>query len=159
MPMDDGLIEIKPNNELSRHGRKYYEIRDNDDLVSLRNLIHELPTSKKWQDPSNDDWITIDNPSHIKLILENYADPDKRKILEVTSETPLQITKILHICDMPQTSAYRKITSLIQNGLIIRDGATFSHGRRLVRYRPVFEKVQINMIKNNVTLKVILMKS
>jgi len=157
--MDDGIIDIKQNNVSSRYGAKCYQIRDNDDMISLRNLIHELPSSKKWQDPNNDDWITIENPSHIKLILENYADSDKRKILEVTAETPLQITKILNVCDMPQTSAYRKITSLIQNGLIIREGSVFSHGRRLVRYRPVFEKVQISMIKNNITLKVIPMKS
>jgi hypothetical protein len=156
--MDDGVIDIKQNNKLSRYGGKCYQISDNDDLVSLRNLIHELPISKKWQDPNNDGWITIDNPSHVQLILENYADSDKRKILDVTSETPLQITKILNVCNMPQTSAYRKITSLIQNGLIIREGFTFSHGRRLVRYKPVFEKVQINMMKNRITLKVIPVK-
>lgn len=155
----DGVIDIKQKNELSRYGVKCYQISDTDDLVSLRNLIRELPVSKKWQDQNNDDWITIDNPSHVKLILENYADSDKRKILEITSETPLQITKILNVCNIPQTSAYRKITSLIQNGLIIRKGSIFSHGRRLVRYKPVFEKVQINIIKNRITLKVIPMKS
>jgi hypothetical protein len=154
----DRIIDSSQENELSRYREKYYQISHTDDSERLRDLIRELSISKKWQG-SDDDWITIDNPSHIKLILENYADSDKRKILEVTSETPLQIIKILNTCNVPQTSVYRKIASLIQNGLITREVSISNYGRRLVKYKPVFEKVQINIIKNKITLKVIPTKS
>ena len=155
----DGITDSKKENDLSRYREKYYQISFTDDSERLRDLIHELSISKKWRDPNNDDWITIDSPPHIKLILENYADSDKRKILEVTSEAPLQISKILNLCNVPQTSVYRKIASLIQNGLIKREVSISSYGRRLVKYKPVFEKVQIDIIKNRITLKVIPTKS
>lgn len=155
----DGVFEERQNNVLSRYGEKYYPISNTDDLESLHNLIRGLSISKKYNVPNNDGWITLDNSSHIKLILENYGDSDKRKILAIISETPLPITKIPYVCNMPQTSAYRKFTSLIQNGLIIRGGFISSHGRRLTVYKPIFEKVQIDIIKNRITLKVKLTKN
>ncbi|HET6458047.1 MAG TPA: hypothetical protein VFG24_04115 [Nitrosopumilaceae archaeon] len=155
----DGVFEERQKNMLSRYGEKYCQIGNIDDSESLRYLLRELLISKKSHNHNNDDWITIDNHSHIKLILENYGDSDKRKILTLISETPVPITKIPHICNMPQTSAYRKFTSLIQNGLIVRGGLISSHGRNLVIYKPVFEKIQIDIIKNRSTLKVILTKN
>ena len=155
----DGVFEERQKSGISRYGEKYYKIHDTDDSQSLRNLLRELLISKKYRNPNNDDWITIDNHSHIKSILENYGDSDKRKILAILSKTPLPITKIPLVCNMPQTSAYRKFTSLIQNGFIIRGGFITSHGRRLVIYKPVFEKVQIDIIKNKITLKVVLTKN
>jgi len=155
----DGVFEERQKSGLPRYGEKFRQIRDTDDLESLRSLLRKLLISKKYHNPNNDDWITIDNHSHIKSILENYGDSDKRKILMIISETPVPITKIPRICNLPQTSAYRKFTSLIQNGLIVRGGSISSHGRRLVIYKPVFEKVQIDIVKNRITLKVILTKN
>ena len=155
----DGVFEEKQNSVLSRYGEKYYQINNTDDLESLHHLVRELSISKKYEVMNNDDWITLDNPNHIKLILENYGDTDKRKILAIISMTPLPITKIPDVCNMPQTSAYRKFTSLIQNGLIIRGGLVSSHGRRLVLYKPIFENVHIEIIKNKIILQVKLTKS
>ena len=148
---------VERNNYYSKYDNKYDGIKEHDKAEILRSLINELYLPKKDPDTSNN-WIIIVNPVYEKIILESYFDSDKRKIIEKATEEPKTIMEILAECNIAQTSAYRKVTSLIQKGLMIPAGYVFSSGRRIMKYKPVFENIQINIMKNKIIIKVKLTK-
>lgn len=101
------------------------------------------------------DWMVIEDQSLTKVILESFGDEDKKKILTAVLDEPHIISEILDICRIPQTSGYRKINSLINDGLLTTKGfITTSDGKRVNKYISVFDNVRINIIKNKVIVKV-----
>jgi hypothetical protein len=102
---------------------------------------------------SDQKWVMIKDKSLILLILQSYADPDKKKILDAT-ERPKTILDIIDECKLPQTSTYRKINSLIRNGLLIPDGHVFmKYGKNVTMYVTLFRNVEINIVKNDVQVR------
>lgn len=96
----------------------------------------------------------IKDKSIISLILRSYADEDKKKILNVTATKPRIILDIINLCKLPQTSSYRKINSLIKNGLLIPDGQIQrKFGKKVTKYVSLFENLEINIIKNEINVK------
>jgi hypothetical protein len=103
---------------------------------------------------SNTKSVIIKDKSIISLILRSYADEDKKKILNVTANKPRIILDIISACRLPQTSSYRKINSLIKNGLLIPDGQIpRKFGKKVRKYVSLFENLEINIIKNEISVK------
>ena len=91
----------------------------------------------------------------VKTELSGSVLEDKKKILTAVLDEPHIISEILDICSIPQTSGYRKINSLINDGLLTTKGfITTSDGKRVNKYISVFDNVRINIIKNKVIVKV-----
>ncbi len=110
----------------------------------------------KYQDPN---WITIEDPSLAKLILESLGDADKKEILNAVIEEPKIISEILESTKLPQTSGYRKINSLIHDGLLVVHGFTMTYDRKKVnKYKSIFENASISIKKNNIIIKILLAK-
>ena len=124
---------------------------DSSDTIKSTSFLKELKKNKESLDNTS---ITVDDSSQIELILKSYADSDKRKVLETTAGKSKSIMEILKICTSPQTSAYRKIKSLIESGLLISDGFIFKHGKKIVKYKSVFEDITINILQNKITITV-----
>ncbi len=104
----------------------------------------------------NSDWITIQDPSYVKLIFEALGDGDKKNILDTVLDQPRIISEILQIAKISQTSGYRKINALIDNGLLIVQGyVTIFDGRKVKKYRSIFENVEINIEKNKIVIKIL----
>ena len=122
--------------------------------TNLSNFLHELSKTKKPHDYHNHDWITIDKLPYVTLILESYADSDKRCILEAAIDKSRNISEIFDVCNKPQTSVYRKVISLIECGLLVPDSFSFKHGRKSTKYKSIFEELQIDIIRNKITIKV-----
>ena len=103
----------------------------------------------------NRNWIAIKDSYLTKLILESFGDDDKKNILNTVLGEPRIISDILNICKIPQTSGYRKIKSLIQDGLLItKDLITTSDGKMVNKYKSLFENVQIMIKKDKVIIEV-----
>ena len=103
---------------------------------------------------SNTKLITIKDKSIISLILHSYADEDKKKILNMTANKPYIILDIISICNLPQTSSYRKINSLIKNGLLIPNGViSRKYGKIVTKYISLFENLEISIVKNDISIK------
>lgn len=101
-------------------------------------------------------WIAIEDPLLTKTILESVGDHDKKNILNSVLEEPRIISDILTMNHISQTSGYRKINSLIQSGILIPQGfAVMDDGKRVTRYRSVFENIVIKMEKNRVAIRVL----
>ncbi len=107
----------------------------------------------------NQNWIAIEDPSLAKLILESFGDEDKKNILNTVLDEPRIISEILETAKIPQTSGYRKVNSLIDNGLLIVQGyITTNDGKKVNRYKSIFENITISIEKNKVVVKVQLAK-
>lgn len=98
--------------------------------------------------------ITIKDKPIISLILRSYADDDQKKILNAVSNKPKIILDIIDTCKLPQTSSYRKINSLVKNGLLIPfSQITRKQGKKVTKYISLFENLEINIVKNDISIK------
>jgi len=97
-------------------------------------------------------WVSIKKKSFAWLIVKTYADGDQKKILDA-AQKPRIIIDIIDKCNLPQTSTYRKMNLLIQNGLLVPYGSmVMKHGKVVTRYVSLFENLEINIEKNNILI-------
>lgn len=121
----------------------------------LQNII-DLKQQKK----ESDNWITVQDQDLAKTFLESFADEDKKAIIGTVLDTSLIIADILEQCKVPQTSGYRKINQLIDNGLLISNGFELSSdGKKIKKYETVFDNVKMDIIKNVIIVKIQLKKN
>jgi len=103
----------------------------------------------------NEEDIIIKDERIIKTIIEALGDNDKSNILNAVGEDAKIISDILQETQLPQTSIYRKINSLINDGLLVEDGFIYTQDTRKVKkYRALFDNMKINIIKNKMSILV-----
>ncbi len=120
----------------------------------LENII-TLEESKT----QNPNWIAVEDPYLTKLILESIGDEDKKNILNTVLGEPRIISEILETTQISQTSGYRKVNALIDNGLLIVQGHVTTHdGKKVNKYKSIFKNITITIEKNKVIVKVLLTK-
>jgi hypothetical protein len=109
---------------------------------------------------SNDEvWAHIENQELTKIILESFGDDDKKKILGTINDEAMLISQIIETCDIPQTSGYRKINSLIDAGLLVPSGHTITaDGKRVTKYKSIFDNIKIDIVRNRITVALHLQK-
>lgn len=119
-----------------------------------RQILECVCKLEKTKDKTHE-WLTIENQTLTKVILEAFGDDDKKKILTLLIEQPYIISDVLEKCNIPQTSGYRKINALINDGLLTTDGyVNTADGKKINKYISVFKNVKIDIIKNKITVKV-----
>lgn len=107
----------------------------------------------------DENWVLIENPMLTKIILESYGDDDKKKILGAVTGEPLIISQIIERCKIAQTSGYRKVNALIAEGMLVPSGHIMtSDGKRISKYRSIFDNIKIEIIKNKITVFIHLAK-
>lgn len=100
-------------------------------------------------------WIEIRDSSLSKIFLESFADSDKKSILGSVVDDAKIIADILESCNIPQTSGYRKINSLINDGLLVSNGFELSRdGKKIKKYETVFTNIKVDIVKNTIMVKV-----
>lgn len=104
-------------------------------------------------------WLVITNKVLTETILKTFADEDKKMILDFTRNNSETIPKILSLCKLPNTSGYRKVKQLIDDGFIVPTGmAETFEGRRALLYRSIIQKVQVYINKNDIIAKILVPK-
>lgn len=104
---------------------------------------------------NGDNWVTIENQKLTQTILESFGDDDKKRILGALNGESMIISQIIEKCDIPQTSGYRKINALINDGLLTTSGfVTMSDGKKVSKYRTIFDNVKIDIVKNKITVSI-----
>lgn len=104
----------------------------------------------------NRNWIIIEDPMLSKVILESIGDFDKKNILNSVLDEPRIISDILNMNNLPQTSGYRKVNALIQSGMLIPHSFVFMYdGKKVTKYKSVFENIIIRIEKNKVMVRVL----
>ena len=107
---------------------------------------------------SKDTWHTITDSHVNEIILQAFGDSEKKKILETVSNTAKIIAIILKECELPQTSGYRKINQLIDDGLLVQSGCVMKDNKKINKYVCIFNNLKINIEKNNLIVDVQLTK-
>ena len=152
-----GLVQaIKNFNKFDSVLREFFGA--GADGLEQKFLQKIVSIEKTKQTESN--WIQMKDPELSKIFLESFADQDKKAILGAVMDDPLIIAKILESCKIPQTSGYRKINFLINNGLLVANGFELAHdGKKVKKYETIFDNVKVDIIKNDLEVKVQLKKS
>lgn len=96
--------------------------------------------------------LIIKEKSLVSLIIRSYADDEKRKFLNKTVNRPRTILDIIALCGLPQTSSYRKINSMITDGLLIPVSQSSKYGKQIKKYVSLFENLEINIVKNEIVI-------
>ncbi len=100
-----------------------------------------------------ENWVLIENTDLIKTILESFGDDDKKKILSALNGESLIISQIIEKCHIPQTSGYRKVNSLINEGLLVPSGFIAApDGKKITKYKSIFDNIKIDILKNKITI-------
>jgi hypothetical protein len=116
----------------------------------LQNII-----DTKQQKLGSDNWITVQDQDLAKIFLESFADEDKKAIIGSVIDESLIIADILKNCKVPQTSGYRKINQLIDNGLLIPNGYEVStDGKKIKKYETIFNNIKMNIERNIVVVQI-----
>jgi len=108
---------------------------------------------------SKGEWHTITDLHVNAIVLQAFGDPEKKKILESVTGTPKIIADILIDCNLPQTSGYRKINSIINDGLLVQSGQIVKDNKKISKYVCIFDNLKINIDKGNVVVDVQLTQS
>ncbi len=132
-------------------------VPNNDDDM-LTNFSSKTKTVFETGNNNDSIWVTIGEKEATSLILNTCGDKHKHNILNTVLGQPMTISEILSSCKISNTSGYRKINSLIQSGLLIRNGFVITNGRKVSTYRSLFESVQIDIEKDKVIVNVRLSK-
>lgn len=104
-------------------------------------------------------WVHIENHELTRVILEAFGDDDKKKILGTINDEPLLISQIIETCNIPATSGYRKVKSLIDEGMLVSSGHTITtDGKKVTIYKSIFDNIRIDIIKNKITVALHLKK-
>lgn len=100
-------------------------------------------------------WITLEDSRLIELMLRSLGDDDKKNLINSAIGEPMIISDMLELSKIPQTSGYRKINALIDDGILIPQGYVTTHdGKRVTKYKAVFENISISIEKNKIIVKV-----
>ncbi len=85
------------------------------------------------------------------LLLEAYGDKEKKMILLAVSSSALSISKILKQTDISsQTTGYRIINDLIEDGLLVESGFDLSlDGKKTQAYRTPIKRIHIAVDMEN----------
>ena len=113
---------------------------------------HACIIEKSKESKSN--WIKLEDPIITQVILKSFGDADKRKILESLIGKSKIISEVIENNNIPQTSAYRKFGSLINNGLLIADETVFREGKIIQKYTSLFENLRINILGSKIIISV-----
>ncbi|NDB32902.1 MAG: hypothetical protein EB150_07200 [Nitrososphaeria archaeon] len=124
------------------------EFKDIEDKV-LRNFL----TIDK--STASDTWLIVKDRHLAEMILKTFADSDKKLILDCIRDKPETIPKTLSLCNLPNTSGYRKMNQLIEDGFVLPIGLTESfEGKRAILYKAIIQKIQIAINKDIVVTSI-----
>jgi len=152
-----GLVQaIKDFHKLDSVLREFFGAgADGLEQKFLKNIV-DIEKTKR----SDSNWIHIKDHELSKIFLESFADPDKKLIIGSVMDASLIICDIIEKCQIPQTSGYRKINFLINNGLLVSNGYELAQdGKKVKKYETIFDNVKMDIVKNMVTVKIQLKKN
>ncbi len=145
---------VKDFHKLDSVLREFFGVNaDEIETKSLLKVIELERTEKK------EEWITIQDQELSKIFLDTLGDKDKKKILGTVLNKSLIVSDILKESKIPQTSGYRKINSMILNGILISNGFELSKdNKKIKKYETVFQKIKMDIKKNGMIVKIQLKK-
>ncbi|MGQ0605582.1 MAG: hypothetical protein ACT4OD_01315 [Candidatus Nitrosotenuis sp.] len=155
-------LEQKDNIKFEGLFNKYSKIQNikyqfTDDLKNIEDeVLRNFLTVEKT---TYDTYVIITDKRLAETILKTFADKEKKLILDFTRDRSETIPRILNSCNLPNTSGYRKVKQLIEDGFVVPDGLAESfEGKRAVLYKSSIQKIQIMINKDQVVTSILIPK-
>ena len=92
-----------------------------------------------------DGLVRIDDPEETRLVFEALHDADCREILRTTTEEAHTASELSERCDLPLSTAYRKLDLLTRAGLLTDRTRICPAGKHTTEYRRAVEDVVISI--------------
>lgn len=87
--------------------------------------------------------LTIEDPGDVTEILTVLEDEESRSILAETSERAYSVNELAEECDIPLSTAYRKVDRLADSGMIEEQIRLSTSGKHTSEYRLAVSDIQI----------------
>lgn len=99
------------------------------------------------------EWIQVKNEKICSNIQELLSDPIKNQIFSLLQKKALTTQEIIENLDIPFTSGYRKISSLIQDGILIESRVLKKrYYKKIIEYTTILQSIKIEL--DNGTMQV-----
>jgi len=110
-----------------------------------KQFLAAIISSQKQTTSESKEKVIVD-PDLVKQIMEDLGDADMMSIINSVMKKPKLVLEILKSCKLPQTSGYRKINKLADDGLLVVSGYdTGSDGRKIFKYTTSFDSIAVFM--------------
>ncbi|MEK6870487.1 MAG: hypothetical protein AABX09_03010 [Thermoproteota archaeon] len=103
---------------------------------------------------TDEGWIIISDPRINSIIIQIFGDLEKKKIIDSVISTPKIMYEIIKECDLPQTSGYRKINALINDGFLIPTEFEVKENKKIFKYICTFKNLKIDINSNQIKVSV-----
>jgi predicted transcriptional regulator len=132
--------------------REFFGKEADEILLKIFNSIFDI-RKDKYERPKS---FLIKDKNFINLILSTYSSEEKRTILSVVSEYALSVSDILKKINLPQSTGYRIISSLIKDGLLVETDKSKNNteGRKVSLYKPTISSLDIQIRKSLVEIEI-----
>jgi hypothetical protein len=99
-------------------------------------------------------WFDVSDHDYAIKTLHAVGDDVRREILIAFIDVPRTINQVLRMCHIAHTSGYRKVKSLIEDGLIVPTSFSIEYGKPVNRYKSIFKNFLIQMEENRLIMKI-----
>ncbi len=143
---------IKEFDPLDKTLREFFGKGTDGMLQKIFDEICEMKRDKSGNLKS----IVIKDKSFANLILSTYGNQEKKAILEAVSEDSLSVASILNKINLSQSTGYRIISLLINEGLLIESehSEVSAEGRKVSLYRPTISLLDIRIKKSDIEIEI-----
>jgi hypothetical protein len=122
-------------------------------LNEIMALVQEPITGSKDFTKEDSGWIQVKNAKICSNIQEMLSDPIKNKIFSLLQKNSLTTQQIIEELDIPFTSGYRKISGLIQDGILVESRILKKrYYKKIVEYTTILNSIRIELDKGNMTV-------
>ena len=81
-----------------------------------------------------------------RAILSVLADEDMIKIINTTTDSVISGNEIIKLCDIPHSTAYRKLKWMLKNKLLTVDTMKFTdEGKKFSLFKSTVHSINVNM--------------
>ncbi|GAB7095020.1 hypothetical protein JCM30237_21730 [Halolamina litorea] len=110
-------------------------------------------TENRGQNASGEE--RVHGEGKITDLLDALDDPDCRAVLEATGERPLSAKEIVERCEIPTSTAYRKIERLVELDLLREGIRVRSTGNHAKEYSRRVEQVALSIDDGGTEVRIV----
>lgn len=95
--------------------------------------------------PTTEEYVRFTDADAVREVLDAFDDEDCRAILSATVGESLTVAEITDVCDLPESTAYRKVDLLVDAGLLSESLRIRRSGHHVRTYACGIEDVTLSV--------------
>lgn len=116
-------------------------------LDEIMQLVQKPIINSKNFVRQDSEWIEVKNEKICSNVQDMLSDPIKNKIFLLIQKKPLNTQQIIDELDIPFTSGYRKICSLIEEGILVESRVLKKrYYKKIIEYTTILKSIKIEIL-------------